>query len=131
MEESQFWSELRTGRFLDARGRGAKTPPSYTWLVGSPDGAKTIDIASFTNNGKVDKDSYSCEVFNDISIAGCDSVHKTFLAVEAAKYADCASQPKIMPYWGLAGASRKVAIAKKVWGDNVIPNAKRSGEIVQ
>lgn len=131
MKEVQFWTELRKGQFLDARGRGAKAPPSYTWINGSPVKAKAIDIASFTNGGKVDIDSYSCDVFKDVSVAGCDSVHKTFLAVEAAKYAKCETQPKIMPYWGLAGASRHTSVAKKVWGNNFVPNQKRSGEILR
>lgn len=131
MSELQFFSEMRKGRFLDARGDGAKHPPSYTWVMGSPQKAKAVDIASFMDKGKLDKDSYSCDVFNDVTVAGCDSVHKTFLAVEAAKYANCSSQPKIMPYWGLAGASRDSHVAKKVWGDDFSLNEKRSGEIAK
>ena len=131
MKEAQFWAALRKGKFLDARGRGAKAPPSYTWIMGSPIKAIAIDIASFTNQGKVDLDSYSCDVFKNVSVAGCDSVHKTFLAVEAAKYAKCKNQPKIMPYWGLAGASRHASVAKKVWGKEFTPNKKRSGEIAR
>ena len=131
MSEAQFWQELQTGEFLDARGEGATEPPNYTWIVGSPSKARAIDIASFTYRGKVDKDAYSCDAFKDISVAGCDSVHKTFLAVEAARFANCDSQPKIMPFWGLAGASRHSKVAKKVWGDKLTLNSKRSGEIVQ
>lgn len=129
LSEEQFWKEITKGAFMDARGRGAQEPPSYTWVVGSPVKAKAIDIASFTMNDKVDKDVYSCEEFKDVSVAGCDSLHKTFLAVEAAKYANCDSQPKLMPYWGLAGASRHMKVAKKVWGEEVELNEKRSGEI--
>lgn len=131
MSEESFWKEMQSGRFLDARGSGAKTPPSYTWVVGTPEKGKAVDIASFTHNGKVDTDAYGCEVFDGISVAGCDSVHKTFLAVEAAKYANCSSQPKIMPLWGLAGASRHTLPAKKLWGEKITLNEKRSGEIAQ
>lgn len=132
MDEAQFWAVMKNGHFLDARGRGATAPPSYTWVMGSPLRGKAVDIASFINNeGKVDKDAFGCEVFKDISVAGCDSVHKTFLAVEAAKYANCASQPKIMPYWGLAGASRHSKVAEKLWGSDLSPNSKRSGEIAK
>lgn len=131
MSEEQFWNEIKHGQFLDARGRGATAPPNYTWVVGSPKQAKAIDIASFTYKGKVDKDAYSCDAFKNVSVAGCDSVHKTFLAVEAARYANCDTQPKIMPFWGLAGASRHSKIAKKVWGDHLTLNSKRTGEIAQ
>ena len=125
--ETQFWNAIESGRFIDARGKGAEKPPSYTWVMGSPQNAKVVDISSFLLDGKVDKDVFNCDVFKNTEVAGCDSVHKTFLAVEAAKFANCDTQPMIMPYWGLAGASRDADTAKKVWGENVVLNAKRSG----
>lgn len=131
LSEEQFWEEYKNGKFLDARGRGAQEPPSYTWVVGSPNKGVAMDIATFTNNDKVDKDVYSCEDFKGFTVAGCDSLHKTFLAVEAAKFANCDTQPKLMPYWGLAGLSRSPKASKLVWGKEVALNSKRSGEWLQ
>ena len=128
LTEDQFWQEYKNGKFLDARGRGSQEPPNYTWVIGTPTNGAAVDIATFTNNDKVDKDVYSCDDFKGFTVAGCDSLHKTFLAVEAAKFANCDSQPKLMPYWGLAGLSRSPKVAKEVWGKEVALNAKRTGE---
>lgn len=128
LPENDFWHKLQQGRFLDARGRGASEPPAYTWVTGSPRNARQVDIASFVNNGKLDRDSYSCDLFDGATVAGCDSLHKTYLLVEAARYAKCKSQPALMPAWGLAGASRDRVVAQKLWGKDVALNNKRSGD---
>ncbi len=130
MTDKEFWIKLQHGHFLDARGKEAEAPAPYTWVVGSPRGASTIEPTAFIMNGKVDADIYSCEIFADVSVVGCDTMHKSMLTAEAARFKRCASQPGVMPYWGLSGLSRDATLAKKVWGEQATLNPKRSGNWV-
>ncbi len=128
LTEDQLWKELDNGRFMDARGKDAQTPPNYTWVVGTPANGKAVDIAMFVKDDKVDPSAYSCAVFRGFSVVGCDSLHKSFLAVEAARFANCDTQPKLMPYWGLAGSSRSAKVTQKLWGSEFALNGGRSGD---
>ena len=127
LSEEQFWAALRKGALIDARGVGAQNAPAYTWVAGTPAGGKALEIGSFLLNDKVDRNAYSCDSFKGYTVAACDSLHKSFLVAEAAKFANCEQQPALMPYWGLAGASRDPETARRLWGKNLVLNAKRSG----
>lgn len=127
MTEQEFWQSLNHGNFLDARGDSADTPAGYTWVVGSPLKAKRVEPDDLVVNGKVDRNPEQCALFENVSVVGCDSVHKSMLAMEVARYKNCASQPQVMPQWGLSGYSRDEALAKKIWGKDVALNIKRSG----
>ncbi len=130
LNEEQFWEAYNNGKFLDARGKGAQEPPPYTWVVGSPKNGSAVDIAAFVKNDKLDTSAYNCENFRGATVVGCDSLHKSFLVVEAAKLAKCDTQPKLMPYWGLAGMSRSSRAATQLWGGDLALNAQRTGEWV-
>jgi len=127
LTDEEFWRNFENGIFLDARGKEAESPAPYTWVVGSPRSAHAVEPAAFIKNGKVDAGAYSCDLFTGITIVGCDSIHKSMLAAEAARYKNCATQPAVMPYWGLTGISRDEQLAKKVWGEQATLNPKRSG----
>lgn len=127
MTDQEFWRDFESGIFLDARGDEASRPASYTWVMGSPRLAQAVELDSFIMHGKVDADVYSCDLFAGVSAIGCDSLHKSMLAAEAARYKNCASQPGVMPYWGLSGISRDEKLSKRVWGEQVALNPKRSG----
>jgi hypothetical protein len=127
MTEQEFWANFERGAFLDARGKEADDPAAYTWVVGSPQGAKRAEPSAFVKNGKVDPSAYSCDAFAGVTVVGCDSIHKSMLAMEAARLKGCATQPGVMPYWGLTGFSRDVQLAKKIWGEQAALNPKRSG----
>ncbi len=127
LTEQEFWQLLRKGQFLDARGKArAAKPTGLTYVLGSPKNSKTVHIGSFIKNGKLDKGVYSCDTFKDVTVIGCDTVHKAMLAREAARYANCDTQPDVMPYWGLSGASRHKSVAEHLWGKDVEPNPNRS-----
>jgi len=127
MTDEEFWTNFDKGVFIDARGKEAETPAPYTWVAGSPRGAHAVEPSTFIKNGKVDASAYSCDVFKDVTVVGCDSIHKSMLAVEAARYKNCENQPGVMPYWGLTGISRDEKLARKVWGNEAALNPKRSG----
>lgn len=127
MTGQEFWKNLERGVFLDARGDVADTPAGYTWVVGSPRKAKRVEPDALVVNGKVDRNPEQCAYFEDVSVVGCDSVHKSMLAMEVARYKNCASQPNVMPELGLSGYSRDEQLAKKIWGEDVALNPKRSG----
>ena len=128
LSESGFWAALEKGALLDARGAESLNPPSYTWVAGTPNGGDPIDIAAFMRDGKLDRQAVDCKVFEGHTVVGCDSLHKSMLVAEAARYANCAQQPSPMPYWGLAGASRDRETAQRLWGKRPLLNDKRSGD---